>query len=137
MKEPVWIDAVDVNAFHLEMLAMFGGLAGTRDEGLLNSALSRPQHFFAYESPSLFELAADYAFGIVKNHPFLDGNKRVGFMTAALFLEVNGLRFEAPEEEVVWQTLALAVGEIGRSKYAVWLKASCIRQLGLHLVVST
>ncbi len=125
MNEPVWIDAADVHAFHLEMLAMFGGLAGVRDEGLLLSALSRPQHSFAYESPSLFEMAADYALGIIKNHPFLDGNKRAGFMTAALFLEANGLRFTATEEEVVINTLALAAGEIDRDQYAAWLAASC------------
>ena len=125
MKEPVWIDATDVHAFHLEMLSMFGGLAGVRDEGLLDSALTRPQHLFAYEKIELFDLAAAYALGIIKNHPFLDGNKRAGFMTAALFLEVNGLRFEAPEEEVVLQTLALAAGEIDQAAYATWLKASC------------
>ena len=125
MKTPIWIDATDVHAFHQGMLAMFGGLAGVRDEGLLDSALNRPQHLFAYEKTELFDLAAAYALGIIKNHPFLDGNKRAGFMTAALFLEVNGLRFGAPEEEVVLQTLALAAGEIDQAAYASWLKASC------------
>jgi death-on-curing protein len=125
MKEPVWIDASDVYSFQLEMLAAFGGLAGVRDEGLLHSALSRPQNLFVYGNPTLFELAAEYALGIVKNHPFLDGNKRAGFMAAALFLEANGLRFSAPEEEVVLQTLALAAGEIDQKEYAAWLKASC------------
>ena len=125
MNEPIWIDATDVHAFQLEMLAMFGGLAGVRDEGLLHSALSRPQHSFTYESPSLFEMAADYALGIIKNHPFLDGNKRAGFMSAALLLEINGYRFAATEEEVVINTLALATEEIDRNKYATWLEASC------------
>lgn len=125
MKEPVWIDETDVYAFHQEMLAMFGGLAGLRDEGLLLSALSRPQSLFQYEDPSLFEMAAAYAHGIVKNHPFLDGNKRSGFMTAALFLEVNGQSFGASEEEVVSHTRALAAGEIGAEEYSVWLNASC------------
>lgn len=128
MKEPVWVDAADVYSFQLEMLAAFGGLAGLRDEGLLHSALSRPKNLFAYEKPTLFELAAEYALGIVKNHPFLDGNKRAGFMAAALFLEANGLRFSAPEEEVVLQTLALAAGEIDQAEYAAWLKASCRRR---------
>jgi death-on-curing protein len=114
----------DVYSFQLELLAAFGGLAGVRDEGLLHSALSRPQNCFAYGKPTLFELAAEYALGIVKNHPFLDGNKRAGFLTAALFLEANGLRFSAPEEEVVLQTLALASGEIDQQEYAAWLKAS-------------
>jgi len=125
MREPVWIDASDVYAFHQEMLVMFGGLAGVRDEGLLDSALNRPQHLFFYEEASLFDLAAAYALGIVKNHPFFDGNKRAGFLAAALFLEVNGLYFKAPEEEVVLQTLALAAGEIDQADYATWLKASC------------
>lgn len=128
MKEPVWIDATDVYSFQLEMLAAFGGLAGVRGEGLLLSALGRPQNLFAYGKPTLFELAAEYALGIVKNHPFLDGNKRAGFMAAALFLEANGLRFSALEEEVVIQTLALAAGEITQKEYAVWLKASCRRR---------
>lgn len=104
---------------------MFGGLSGLRDEGLLQSALSRPQHLFHYGKPSLVEPAAEYAFGIVKNHPFLDGNKRAGFMASALFLEANGLRFGASEEEVVIHTRSLAAGEIGAEEYAAWLKASC------------
>lgn len=125
MKEPAWIDAADCLAFHDEMLARFGGLAGIRDKGLLDSALNRPLHLFAYGKPDLFELAAAYAAGIIKNHPFLDGNKRAGFMAAALFLEVNDLEFAAPEEEVVLQTLALAAGDICEKDYAAWLKASC------------
>ena len=125
MKEPIWIDVVDVYAFHEEMLAMFGGLNGVRDEGLLHSALSRPQSLFQYEKPSLFEMAAAYAHGIVKNHPFLDGNKRCGFMAAALFLEVNGLKFGATEESAVAYTRALAAGDIGAEEYAEWLNESC------------
>ena len=125
MKEPIWIDATDVHAFHQGMLSMFGGLAGVRDEGLLDSALNRPRHLFAYEKSDLFDLAAAYALGIIKNHPFLDGNKRAGFMAAALFLEVNGLQFETLEEEVALQTLALAAGEVDQAAYAAWLKASC------------
>jgi death-on-curing protein len=125
MKEPVWLDAADCHSFHMELLARFGGMAGIRDAGLLDSALNRPRHLFAYGHPTLFDLAAEYAFGIVKNHPSLDGNKRAGFMAAALFLEVNGLSFHAPEEDVVLQTLALAAGEIGKKEYAGWLKKSC------------
>ena len=107
------------------MLARFGGLGGVRDRGLLDSALNRPIHLFAYGKPDLFELATAYAAGIIKNHPFLDGNKRAGFMAAALFLEVNDLEFAAPEEDVVLQTLALAAGEIREKDYTAWLKASC------------
>lgn len=125
MKEPIWIDEADVHAFHLGMLSMFGGLSGIRDEGLLQSALGRPQNLFVYGQPSLYELATEYAVGIVKNHPFLDGNKRAGFMAAALFLETNGKRFSASEESVVINTLGLAAGEISGAECAVWLEDSC------------
>ncbi|MDD3276159.1 MAG: type II toxin-antitoxin system death-on-curing family toxin [Kiritimatiellales bacterium] len=87
MKEPLWVSAEVVLAVQEELLARFGGIAGLRDEGLLDYAINRPQHLFHYGKPSLFELAAEYAFGIVKNHPFLDGNKRAGFMTAYIFWE--------------------------------------------------
>ncbi len=124
MTEPIWIDAVDCLALQSELLALFGGPAGVRDEGLLESALTRPRQQYAYGAPSLCELGAAYAFGIVKNHPFMDGNKRGGFLVAALFLEINGLSFTAPEEEVVLQTLALAAGQCTEAEYATWLAAS-------------
>ena len=125
MNDPRWISAEVVLAVQEELLARFGGLAGLRDEGLLDSALNRPQHLFAYEETTLFDLAAAYALGIVKNHPFLDGNKRIGFMTAYIFLGANGYNLTAPEEEVILKTLALAAGEIDQVAYAGWLKASC------------
>jgi death on curing protein len=125
MKHPQWISREVVLAMHEELLARYGGLSGVRDEGLLDSALCRPEHLFAYGTPDLYELAASYAVGIVKNHPFLDGNKRSGFMTAYTFLGVNGEEVIAPEEEVVLQTLALAAGDIREKDYAAWLKASC------------
>lgn len=125
MTEPVWIDKEDCLAFHAEMLSRFGGLDGTRDQGLLESALNRPRQLYNYGQPSLFELAAQYAAGIIKNHPFVDGNKRSGFMSAALFLEINGQHFHAPEEEVVERTLALAAGAITEAEYAKWLQHSC------------
>jgi len=103
------------------MLAQHGGLAGVRDEGLLESALSKPQNLFAYSSPTLPELAASYAAGIILNHPFLDGNKRAGFMLAATFLELNGMEFTATEESVVEMTLALADGKLRQAGYAKWL----------------
>ncbi len=123
MKEPVWIDKDDCLAFHNHLIARFGGTAGLRDEGLLESALARPQQLASYGSPSLFEMAAAYAHGIVKNHPFLDGNKRSGLMCAALFIETNGFHFEASEESAVERTLAFAAGEIGAEEYAAWLAA--------------
>ncbi len=127
MKEPVWVDMADALSFHEEMLARFGGLPGLRDKGLLESALHRPRQLFDYGEPDLFDLAAAYASGIVRNHPFLDGNKRAGFMAAALFLEINGFSFRATEEDVVLQTLGLAAGQIKAAAYAKWLKASCVR----------
>jgi death-on-curing protein len=117
----------DALAFHEEMLSNYGGLAGVRDQGLLESALHRPQQLHAYGKPTYFDLAAAYASGIIKNHPFLDGNKRAGFMAAALFLEINGYTFEATEEAVVINTLALAASEIDEADYAIWLKSVCRR----------
>lgn len=125
MKEPLWVSAEVILAVQKELLARFGGIDGLRDEGLLDSAIHRPQNLFHYGEPSLFELAAEYAFGIVKNHPFLDGNKRAGFMAAYVFLGANGRDLEASEGEAVFHTLALAAGEIGTEEYATWLKASC------------
>lgn len=126
MNEPTWIDKEDCLGFHEQLLARFGGLAGVRDEGLLESALGRPLQAFHYENPTIFELAAVYAHGIVKNHPFIDGNKRSGLMAAALFLESNGWVFCPPEEEAVLQTLALAAGETGAADFAVWLERSSV-----------
>lgn len=128
MKKPVWVPVEVVLAIQEELLARFGGLAGLRDEGLLDSALNRPRQVFHYGSPTLFDLAAEYAQGIVKNHPFLDGNKRAGFMAAYTFLGVNGYDLNAPEADAVMQTLALAAGEIDQAEYAVWLKASSRRR---------
>lgn len=125
MNDPVWIELADCHAFHAELLHRFGGLDGVRDPGMLESALHRPKHLFAYGEASLFVMAAAYAHGIVKNYPFLDGNKRSGFMAAALFLEVNGLRFHAAEEEAVERTLALAASAIDAAEYAAWLQRSC------------
>jgi death-on-curing protein len=125
MKEPVWIEKTDCLGFHSALIARFGGLDGIRDEGLLESALNRPLQLFHYENPGHFDLAASYAFGIIKNHPFLDGNKRSGLMAAAMFLELNGWSFHPPEEQAVLRTLALAAGEIGAEEYAAWLRESC------------
>lgn len=125
MIDPVWVDKEDCLSLQEGLVARFGGLAGIRDSGLLESALARPRNLAAYGEEDLCGLAAAYAAGIVKNHPFLDGNKRAGFVTAALFLESNGLRFTAPEEEVVIQTRALAAGELDEAAYARWLADSC------------
>lgn len=121
---PVWLDRQDCLAIHESMLAQHGGLAGVRDENMLKSALARPRNLFAYGSPSCDQMAASYAVGIILNHPFLDGNKRTGFMTAAAFLELNGFEFFATEPDVVLQTLALAAGALDEAGYAAWLRAN-------------
>lgn len=128
MNEPVWITVEDCVSFHDKLLARFGGAGGVRDPGLLASALARPQHLFAYETPTIFDMAAAYAHGIVKNHPFVDGNKRSGLLAAALFLEANGVRFSATEEDAVVQTLALAAGAISAKDFAAWLQRACSAQ---------
>lgn len=125
MTEPNWIELGECLCFHDSLVARFGGLGGIRDHGLLESALNRPLQLFHYGNPTIFDLAAAYAEGIVKNHPFLDGNKRSGFMAAALFLETNGQQLGAPEEEAVLQTLALAAGEIAAKEFSEWLENSC------------
>jgi death-on-curing protein len=126
VKEPVWLTRGVVEAVQDELLARFGGLAGIRDEGLLESALQRPKHLLTYGCPSVFELAAAYAHGIVKNHAFMDGNKRAGFMAAYIFLGANGQDLDAPEAEAVIQTVALASGDIDEVAFAAWLERSCI-----------
>jgi death-on-curing protein len=124
MKKPVWLDRADCLAIHEMMLVQHGGRAGVRDEGVLESALGRPKNLLAYGSPTFAELAASCAAGIILDHPFIDGNKRTGFMMAAIFLELNGLEFSASEESVVEKTLALAAGELREAGYAAWLKAN-------------
>lgn len=121
MKEPYWLTRDECLALHDMMLAQYGGCPGIRDEGLLESALARPQQLHHYGMP---EMAAAYTAGIVKNHPFLDGNKRTGFMLGAGFLERNGYEFTASETEVVIRTLALAAGEMSEADYAAWLQAN-------------
>lgn len=127
MKLPVWVLRETVLTLHEQSLAAFGGAAGIRDEDLLDSALAKPENLFAYGKPTIFDLAASYGFGLVKNHPFVDGNKRVGFIVAVVFLELNGHRFKATEAEAAVCTLALAAGEMSEVQYAGWLKANSRR----------
>src|SRR5262245_52137869 len=122
MREPTWVLREVVLALHEQSLSQFGGLSGIRDEGMLESALGKPQNLFTYGKPTLFDLAASYGFGLIKNHPFIDGNKRAGFIVAVIFLELNGYRFQASEVDAIIQTLALAAGELKESDYAAWLK---------------
>lgn len=128
MREPRWVLRDAVLALHERLLAEFGGLAGLRDSGLFDSALARPLQRFAYGRRAIHDLAAAYAFGLVRNHPFLDGNKRIGFATGVLFLELNGWRFTAAEVDAVVQTLALAAGALNEAGYAAWLKKNSRRR---------
>jgi death-on-curing protein len=122
-EEPVWLSGAVVLALHDEQLAEHGGASGVRDEGLLESALSRPQNLFHYGAPSLAELAACYAFGLVRNHPFVDGNKRASLVATELFLDLNGYALTATDEEVVLKWLALAAGDCDEPQLADWLGA--------------
>ena len=124
MKEPYWLTRSECLLLHDMMLDQYGGCSGIRDEGLLDSALARPQQLSHYGTPSMPEMAAAYTAGIVKNHPFLDGNKRTGFMMGAGFLERNGYEVTASEAEVVIRTLALAAGEMTEADYAAWLETN-------------
>lgn len=120
--EPIWVLKAAVLAFHLRQLAEHGGGEGVRDEGLLDSALARPQNKFAYEEPDLSELAAAYAYGIATNHPFVDGNKRTAYVTALTFLRLNGFRVEASQAEKYETFIKLAVGELREAELADWFQ---------------
>lgn len=122
MNEPRWIDERVALAIHTRLLALHGGAAGLRDEALLQSALARPRQLFAYaESPNLVQMAAACIAGVVRNHPFVDGNKRTGFVLGVLFLETNGCRFTAPEEDATRAVLDLAAGLLDEQGFGAWL----------------
>ncbi len=122
MKEPVWIDEADVLAIHDRVMAEHGGAPGLRDEALLKSAIARPRQHFAYaDSPKIVEMAALYAAGIVRNHPFVDGNKRTGFVIGVLFLELNGYQFTATEEDATQAVLGLAAGRLREPEFTSWI----------------
>lgn len=121
MIEPRWLDLNIVLDFHTEQLALFGGRDGIRDLGLLESALARPQNKFAYGETDLAALAAAYGFGIARNHPFVDGNKRTALASLIVFLNLNKLDLDAPQEAATAIVLALAAGEIGEDVLAHWI----------------
>lgn len=126
MKAPRWLALEAVLEMHEEMLRLFGGSSGIRDAGLLDSALARPKNILAYEPKSNLErLAAAYAGGIIQNHPFVDGNKRTGFLAAFVFLDINGKELNATEAEATAATLALAAGELEEEEFAAWLTDRC------------
>ena len=128
MKEPIWVLVEIVHALHSMLLAEHGGKAGIRDDALLDSALTRPQQKFNYDPEStLFELAAAYSFGIAKNHPFVDGNKRTAFIVGTLFLEINGFRLNAAEPEAAVTFESLAADTLSESDLAQWFERNCIK----------
>ena len=124
MTQPLRLQTRLVLALHDMLIAEHGGSHGVRDAGLLDSALSRPVNLFSYGDPDLPALAAAYAAGIIKNHPFIDGNKRTGFAAAATFLDRNGLELTASEGEATRMTLDLASGTVSEEEYAAWLRTN-------------
>ena len=124
-EEPKELQLEVVKASHEAQLAEHGGSTGTRDEGILLSALERPVNHYHYGETNSFKLASTYAGGIIKNHPFVDGNKRTGFLAAYVFLYINGYELIASEAEAVQMTLALAASEIDEQAFADWLEANC------------
>lgn len=122
MNEPEWLDRETVLDIHQRVVDASGGSHGLRDEGLLESALSRPQNVFAYEGSGIFDLAASCAEAITQNHPFIDGNKRTAFTVADIFLDVNGYRLCASQEEQADMMVDLAEKKIGREEVAAFLR---------------
>lgn len=128
MTEPEWLTKALNLAVHDEQLAEHGGGIGVRDSGLLESALVRPQNRLAYDiSADLPALAAAYAFGLARNHPFVDGNKRTAFVAAELFLELNGMTLTASDDDCVLTMVRLAAGEIEEEAFAAWLRENSVR----------
>jgi death-on-curing protein len=128
MKEPIWLLDAVVTAIHSRQLAEHGGLEGVRDPGMLSSALARPKNAFAYSQPKpdLSALAAAYAFGIAKNHPFLDGNKRTAYVLCRTFLKLNGRDIDATDIEKYQTFLSVADGTIDESELAAWIRSKLV-----------
>lgn len=126
MAEPIWISTELANAIHERQLAEHGGPEGVRDVGMLESALSRAQQQFAYSQPApdIPALAAAYAYGIARNHPFVDGNKRTAAVLCEVFLELNGFRLFAEDADIYPVFMALAAGEIEENELADWLRSA-------------
>jgi death on curing protein len=122
--EPVWLTSDIIKATNSQQIAQHGGADGVRDDGLLESALARARQKHAYGDPSIPEMAAAYAFGIARNHPFVDGNKRTALMAAYVFLRLNGFVLDAPEVDAAVTFRGLAAGEIDEMQLSDWLKAN-------------
>ncbi len=122
MSDPLWLTRQIIEAIHDEQLAVHGGAGGLRDEGMLESALDRPRNKWSYEQAELAELAAAYAYGIARNHPFIDGNKRTSLLALYTFLGVNGIDFDVPEAEAATMILSLAAGEVSEEGLTRWIR---------------
>jgi death-on-curing protein len=124
-----WLSEEVIKAMHEEQLAEHGGLSGIRDRNLLLASLDRPKNLFAYSepTPTIFELAAAYAFAFAKNHPFMDGNKRVAFVSMATFLLLNGYSLEVSEDEVVLTIRRLSTDKETQESIADWVKRNCVK----------
>ena len=121
----VWIELSVVHAIHEEQLAEHGGSAGLRDQGLLESALARPQNLASYGKPDVAACAAAYGHGLARNHPFIDGNKRTAFVAVELFLFLNGYALDATDTNCVLTMLRVAEGSIGVEDFATWIRENC------------
>jgi death on curing protein len=122
----VWLSRELILAVHDEQLAEHGGAGGIRDEGLFESALARPLNRASYGDPDIAELAAVYAIGLIKNHPFVDGNKRTAYVALELFLRLNGLRFPISDADAVITTLRLAAGDIPEDEFIAWVRCKAV-----------
>lgn len=128
MKSYNWVLESVAKVVHAEQLTEHGGLSGTRDIKLLQSALSRPQNLLAYGEPDLSALAAAYGYGIARNHPFNDGNKRTAFVVTELFLALNGYDLAADDTSCVITMLKVASGDISEEEFAVWIRSSIVKR---------
>ncbi|CQR43115.1 Death-on-curing family protein [Thiomonas sp. CB3] len=123
MSRWIWLDPAVLQAVHEEQLAEHGGASGTRDAGLFESALARPENLAAYGEPDAAALAAAYGWGLARNHPFVDGNKRTAFVAAELFLMLNGHELAADDAACVLTMLSVASGDMGEDAFAAWIRS--------------
>ena len=128
MKRPLWIDARALLLLHAESLAEHGGLVGMRDEAAFESAMARPRQVLTYEPKcDVARLAAAYGFGLVRNHPFSDGNKRAGFLAILLFLDLNGYQLDVEQAEAIRIIFGVAAGKVSESELAEWIRGNAER----------
>lgn len=125
--KPIWVSEQATLSIHNDQLAQHGGRAGVRNENLLSASLARPRHLLTYSTPNLFDLAAAYGYGLAKNHPFVDGNKRTAFAVIATFLEINGYSLNAPEPEVVLMMERLSTDQETQQSLAQWLAENSVK----------